>query len=80
MSGASTVQIAAMLAEHAADVLAIYQAGIDEGQATFETVAPTWEAFDAAKLHLFDLQTGLALAWRKDHGTSPLSVHGAAGH
>ncbi len=36
--------------------------------------------FDAAKLHLFDLQTGLALAWREDHGTSPLSVHGAAGH
>jgi len=37
--------------------------------------------FDAAKLHLFDLQTGLALAWREDHGTLfPLSVHGAAGH
>ncbi len=36
--------------------------------------------FDAAKLHLFDLQTGLALAWREDHGTSPLSVHGAAAH
>ncbi len=37
--------------------------------------------FDVAKLHLFDLQTGLALAWREDHGTLfPLSVHGAAGH
>ncbi|MEO3752239.1 N-acetyltransferase family protein [Streptomyces sp. B6B3] len=36
--------------EHAAQVLAIYQRGIDEGDATFETVAPTWEAFDAARL------------------------------
>ncbi|MEW2045757.1 N-acetyltransferase family protein [Streptomyces sp. NPDC005476] len=39
-----------MSAEYASDVLAIYQAGIDEGNATFETAAPTWQAFDAAKL------------------------------
>jgi L-amino acid N-acyltransferase YncA len=44
------VRIAAMLPEHAAEALAIYQAGIDEGQATFETAAPSWEAFDTAKL------------------------------
>ena len=31
-----------MLAEHADQVLAIYQLGIDEGNATFETTAPTW--------------------------------------
>ncbi|MFI1714204.1 GNAT family N-acetyltransferase [Streptomyces litmocidini] len=36
--------------EHAEQVLAIYRLGIDEGNATFETTAPTWEAFDAAKL------------------------------
>ncbi|RSS62753.1 N-acetyltransferase family protein [Streptomyces sp. WAC07061] len=36
--------------EHAEQVLAIYQLGIDEGNATFETTAPTWEAFDKAKL------------------------------
>ena len=35
---------------HAAAVLAIYQAGIDEGHATFETRAPGWEAFTAAHL------------------------------
>ncbi|MEW1635370.1 N-acetyltransferase family protein [Streptomyces sp. NPDC093801] len=35
---------------HASEALAIYQAGIDEGNATFETTAPTWEEFDAAKL------------------------------
>jgi len=34
----------------AAAVLAIYQAGLDTGQASFETTAPDWEAFDAAKL------------------------------
>ncbi|MFH9117032.1 GNAT family N-acetyltransferase [Streptomyces globisporus] len=28
----------------------IYQAGVDEGNATFETTAPEWETFDAAKL------------------------------
>jgi L-amino acid N-acyltransferase YncA len=32
-----------MTAEHAAAVLAIYQAGIEEGSATFETRAPAWE-------------------------------------
>ncbi|MBM9624375.1 N-acetyltransferase [Streptomyces zhihengii] len=42
--------IVPLLPEHAGQVLAVYQAGIDEGNATFETVAPTWEAFDAAKL------------------------------
>jgi L-amino acid N-acyltransferase YncA len=42
--------VEALTAEHADEVLAIYQAGIDEGNATFETAAPTWEAFDAAKL------------------------------
>jgi L-amino acid N-acyltransferase YncA len=31
-------------------VLAIYQAGLDGGNASFETEAPTWAAFDAGKL------------------------------
>ncbi|MFD0378311.1 GNAT family N-acetyltransferase [Streptomyces sp. NPDC059525] len=44
------VRIAPLRPEHAEQVLAIYQLGIDEGNATFETTAPTWEAFDAAKL------------------------------
>ena len=39
-----------MTAAHATAVLAIYQAGIDEGNATFETRAPGWEAFTAAHL------------------------------
>jgi L-amino acid N-acyltransferase YncA len=67
MTGASTVQITAMLPEHAADVLAIYQLGIDEGQATFETLAPSWEAFNAAKLpdhrHVAVDADGSVLGW-----------------
>jgi L-amino acid N-acyltransferase YncA len=39
-----------MRPEHAEQVLAIYQLGIDEGDATFETSAPTWETFDRSHL------------------------------
>jgi L-amino acid N-acyltransferase YncA len=44
------VRIEQMTAGHAVQVLAIYQAGIDEGDATFETTAPTWHAFDTSHL------------------------------
>ncbi len=44
------MQIEPMTEEHAAAVLAIYQAGIDEGNATFETRAPAWDEFTAARL------------------------------
>jgi L-amino acid N-acyltransferase YncA len=39
-----------MTSAHAAAVLAIYQAGIEEGNATFEIRAPDWAAFTAARL------------------------------
>ncbi|MEV7730410.1 N-acetyltransferase family protein [Streptomyces sp. NPDC087917] len=45
-----TITITPLAGAHAEQVLAIYRAGIDEGNATFETTAPTWAAFDAAKL------------------------------
>jgi L-amino acid N-acyltransferase YncA len=45
-----SVRIEPMTAEHAGQVLAIYQAGIDEGDATFETIASGWPEFDAARL------------------------------
>ncbi|MEW1599482.1 N-acetyltransferase family protein [Streptomyces sp. NPDC093808] len=50
MSGALSAVIVPLTAEHAEQVLAIYQAGIDEGNTTFETSPPSWETFDAAKL------------------------------
>jgi L-amino acid N-acyltransferase YncA len=46
----SEITVRPMRAEDADRVLAIYQAGIDGGQASFETTAPTWAEFDAAKL------------------------------
>jgi len=63
----SSTRVLPLAREHADDVLAIYQAGIDEGNATFETTAPTWDAFDAAKLpdHRFAAldADGAVLGW-----------------
>jgi phosphinothricin acetyltransferase len=57
-----------MEAGDAGPVLAIYQAGLDTGQASFEVTAPAWEEFDAAKLpahrHVaVDTGTGEVLGW-----------------
>lgn len=56
-----------MTADHAEQVLAIYRAGIDEGDATFETTAPTWDDFAAARLpeHRFVAldEPGRVLGW-----------------
>jgi L-amino acid N-acyltransferase YncA len=48
--GLSAVLIQPMTGDHACAVLAIYQAGIDEGNATFETQIPAWEAFSTSRL------------------------------
>ncbi|EFL24788.1 GNAT family acetyltransferase [Streptomyces himastatinicus ATCC 53653] len=62
-----TIRITGLTAEHADEVLAIYQLGIDEGNATFETAAPRWEAFDATKLpghrHIALDHDGRVLGW-----------------
>ncbi|MGW7451857.1 N-acetyltransferase family protein [Streptomyces sp. NPDC054787] len=62
-----SVTVAPLAQAHAQEVLAIYRAGIDEGQATFETTAPTWEAFDAGRLpqHRFVAlgEDGAVLGW-----------------
>ncbi|MEW1892004.1 N-acetyltransferase family protein [Streptomyces sp. NPDC085659] len=56
-----------LTAEYAEQVLAIYEAGIAEGNATFETEAPSWAAFDAANLpgHRFAALdgAGTVLGW-----------------
>ncbi|MFG2000559.1 GNAT family N-acetyltransferase [Spirillospora sp. NPDC048911] len=64
----SQVSIRPMLPADASDVLAIYQAGLDTGHAGFETAAPTWQAFDGARLpgHRFaavDATTRDLLGW-----------------
>jgi L-amino acid N-acyltransferase YncA len=50
VDGDSSVEIRPMTEADGPAVLAIYQAGLDTGQASFETTAPAWSAFDAARL------------------------------
>lgn len=63
----AVVTLAPMGPEHAEQVLAIYRAGIEEGNATFETTAPAWDVFDAARLpehrHVALGPAGEVLGW-----------------
>jgi L-amino acid N-acyltransferase YncA len=64
-----------MTDDDAEAVLAIYQAGIDEGNATFETEAPSWEQFAASHpapyRHVAVDRRGLVLGWVAAGPTSP---------
>ncbi len=69
-----------MTDEHAEQVLAIYQAGIDEGDATFETAAPDWAEFTRTRLpgHRFvalDDASGAVLGWVAVSPTSRRDVY-----
>ena len=62
------ITIRSMRTQDAEDVLAIYQAGLDTGDASFETAAPTWDRFTAGKLpahsHVaVDATTGEVVGW-----------------
>jgi L-amino acid N-acyltransferase YncA len=61
------VTVRPMRQADAGRVLAVYQAGIDGGQASFETEVPTWEEFDRAKLplhrHVAESDAGELLGW-----------------
>jgi L-amino acid N-acyltransferase YncA/DNA-binding transcriptional ArsR family regulator len=62
------ITIRPMRPADADQVLAIYQAGLDSGQASFETAAPSWPEFDAGKLpghrHVAaDTASGEVLGW-----------------
>jgi phosphinothricin acetyltransferase len=63
----SGVTIRPMEAGDAGPVLAIYQAGLDAGEASFEHTAPTWAQFDAGRLlgHRFVAvdERGTVLGW-----------------
>ena len=60
-------------------MLAIYQAGLDTGDASFETAAPDWDAFDQAKLplhrHVAVADTGEVLGWIAASAVSPRPVY-----
>ncbi|HYB88586.1 MAG TPA: metalloregulator ArsR/SmtB family transcription factor [Streptosporangiaceae bacterium] len=74
------VAIRPMTGADAAPVLAIYQAGLDSGEASFEIQAPTWEAFDAARLpshrHVaVDGTSGDVLGWAAVSAVSDRCVY-----
>lgn len=67
-----------MRAGDAEPVLAIYQAGLDSGDASFEHTAPGWAAFDAAKLpgHRFvAIDAGTVIGWVAVCAVSNRSVY-----
>ena len=68
-----TPTIEPMTAGHWPAVRAIYQEGIATGDATFETVAPTWEAWDRSHLpdhRLVARRDGRVVGWA---ALSPIS-------
>ncbi|MEU6020051.1 N-acetyltransferase family protein [Micromonospora sp. NPDC047134] len=73
------VMLRPMTAADADRVLAIYQAGLDGGQASFETVAPSWAAFDAGRLPAHRLvavdDAGTLLGWIAVSPTSTRLVY-----
>jgi L-amino acid N-acyltransferase YncA/precorrin-6B methylase 2 len=74
------VLIRPMRAGDADQVLAIYQAGLDTGQASFETTVPGWNAFDAGKLPLHrhvavNAGTGQVLGWTAASAVSSRPVY-----
>jgi L-amino acid N-acyltransferase YncA/ubiquinone/menaquinone biosynthesis C-methylase UbiE len=74
------VLIRPMLAADADQVLAIYQAGLDTRQASFETIAPDWDAFNAARLPLHrhvavEAATGRVLGWAAASAVSSRRVY-----
>ncbi|WP_433305051.1 N-acetyltransferase family protein [Actinoplanes sp. CA-030573] len=72
-------RIRPMTAADAGAVLAIYQAGMDGGNASFEHTAPGWTAFDAGKLpeHRFVAvgDTGAVLGWVAISAVSARAVY-----
>jgi L-amino acid N-acyltransferase YncA len=67
-TGPRPIRVRRMVPADAAAVLAIYKAGLDGGDASFETRAPDWVAFDAGRLpdHRWvavDEAAGTVLGW-----------------
>ncbi|MFD8500825.1 helix-turn-helix domain-containing GNAT family N-acetyltransferase [Amycolatopsis sp. NPDC059657] len=46
----SAIRIVPATEDHADAILAIYQAGLDTGEASFETTAPDWATWDATRM------------------------------
>ncbi len=67
-----------MAAEHAAPVLAIFQEGMDTGNATFDAVAPSWSSWDAAwrdDLRLVAVDGDAVVGWAAGRLINTRPVH-----
>lgn len=77
--GDRTIDVRPMVAADADRVLAIYQAGVDSGNATFETDAPGWAGWDGGHLaeHRFVAvdEAGQVLGWVALSGVSGRCVY-----
>jgi L-amino acid N-acyltransferase YncA len=75
--GVAGPYIVPMTVEHANDVLAIYRAGINGGDATFETEMPMWQSFSADRLpdHRFVAVTDHVIGWTACSPTSSRPVY-----
>ncbi|MBQ1048950.1 N-acetyltransferase [Micromonospora sp. C51] len=73
------VRLRPMTADDADRVLEIYQAGLDGGNASFETVAPSWADFDAGRLSAHRLVAvdgdGTLIGWIAVSPTSARAVY-----
>ncbi len=60
-------------------VLAIYQAGLDTGNSSFDTLAPDWTAFDKSRLPSHRLvaldEAGIVQGWVAVRQVSPRPVY-----
>jgi L-amino acid N-acyltransferase YncA/2-polyprenyl-3-methyl-5-hydroxy-6-metoxy-1,4-benzoquinol methylase len=78
-AGPAGVLIRPMTAADADAVLAIYQAGLDTGHASFETGAPDWDTFDRARLprhrHVATSSAGEVLGWAAASAVSERCVY-----
>jgi phosphinothricin acetyltransferase len=76
---ALTAAVEALRPEHWPDAARIYAAGIEAGNATFETEVPSWEAWDAAHLpeHRFvALDEDRVVGWAAVSSVSDRCVYG----
>lgn len=68
-----------MASTDAGEVLAIYQAGLDTGNASFDTIAPDWPAFESSRLPEHRLvaaaEDGKILGWVAVRQVSPRPVY-----
>ncbi|GAA4102167.1 GNAT family N-acetyltransferase [Nonomuraea soli] len=65
-AGSPGMVIRPMRDDDAEQVLGIYQAGLDTGNASFETAAPSWEVFSQGRVLRYvaeDTETGQVLGW-----------------